>query len=178
MMKPIYLILTSVLVTAASCFQSTLDLAPKEAFEYHSSTRVDGNAFYAFEHAKGQIHYMLDYGDAKGVWQPYGPQMTGHSDVALQFDVVERPGAASYYLLHPNTGQLYYTVEGANASGTWEMYGGKISTRGNASLQFDAEARTEGNSFYALDTNTGQMYFMNDYGPEAGRWSTYGKEVL
>lgn len=177
MMKPVYFFLTSLLITAASCFQGSVEVKPDKEFEYHSSTRADGNAFYAYEHAKGQIHYMLDYGDEKGMWQTYGPQMAQHSNAGLLFDVVERPGAASYYLLHPKTGELFYTIEGANATGVWQTYGDKISSSGNASLEFDAEARTEGNSFYALDTKSGQMYFMNDYGDYAGQWTAYGNEL-
>lgn len=176
-MKSIYFFLSSLLITSVSCFQGSSDIKPDQDFEYHTSIRNDGTAFYAFEHAKGQIHYMLDYGDTKGVWQTYGPQMSNLSDVGLQFDVVERAGAASYYLLHPKTGQLYFTVEGVNATDSWQTYGDKISANGRGSLEFDAQGRFEGNSFYALDTESGQMFYMNDFGPEAGQWLTYGSEL-
>jgi len=177
MMKSIYFFLSSLLITSVSCFQSSVDTKPNQEFEYHSAVRADGTAFYAYEHAKGQVHYMLDYGDEKGVWRPFGPQMTSHNNVNLGFDVVERPGAASYYLLHSETGQLYYMIEGTNASDSWQAYGNQISTNGRGLLEFDAQGRVEGNSFYALDTKSGQMYFMNDFGPEAGTWLTYGSEL-
>jgi len=177
MMKSIYFFLSSLLLTSVSCFQSSEDVKPKQEFEYHSAIRADGTAFYAYEHANGQIHYMLDYGDNKGAWFAFGPKMASHSEVGLEFDVVERPGAASYYLLHPKTGQLYFTVEGANASGAWETYGDKISSNSKGSFEFDAQGRIEGNSFYAFDTKSGQMYFMNDFGETAGKWMTYGTEL-
>ena len=176
-MKSLYFFLTSLLITSVSCFQSSVDVKPSKDFDYHSAIRNDGTAFYAFEHSKGQVHYMLDYGDNKGVWTAFGPKMTNHSEVGLLFDVIERAGAASFYLLHPKTGQLFYTVDGSNGSGTWQSYGNLISSKGNASLEFDAEGRFEGNSFYALDTKSGQMYYMNDFGPQAGEWLSYGNEL-
>ena len=176
-MKSIYFLLSSLLITSVSCFQSSVDTKSDQDFEYHTAIRNDGTAFYAFEHAKGQIHYMLDYGDNKGEWLPFGPQMPNQGDVSLEFDVVERAGAASYYLLHPKTGQLFFTVEGANATDSWQTYGDKISSNGKGTLEFDAQGRFEGNSFYAFDTKSGQMYYMNDFGPDAGKWLTYGTEL-
>jgi len=176
-MKSIYLLIVSLLLTLVSCDQSSQEVKSKQDFEYHTAIRKDGTIFYAYEQDKGQVHFMLDFGDDKGMWKPFGPKMSSHSGVDLQFDVVERSGAASFYLLHPKTGQLYFAVDGTNASDTWQTYGEQIPTNGNGSLEFDAQGRFEGNSFYALDTKSRQMYYMNDFGPDAGKWLTYGNKL-
>jgi len=165
-------------IIVTTCFSCTPNSQQAEdGAVYRAALRKDGTAFYAYDQKSKKINYMLDYGEQKGTWQSFGPAMTLHGDLGLQFDVIERAGAASFYVMHPHTGQLYYTVDGANASDSWQAYGNLISASGKAKLRLEAEGRFEGNSFYALDTGTGQMYYMNDFGDQAGEWLSYGDKL-
>ncbi len=40
--------------------------------------------------------------------------------------------------------------------------------------RYSTLTREEGSAFFALDGSSGQLYFMNDYGTEAGIWKPYG----
>ncbi|HLP11445.1 MAG TPA: hypothetical protein VK177_05875 [Flavobacteriales bacterium] len=44
-------------------------------------------------------------------------------------------------------------------------------------LQFASNEREDGTAFFSLDGNTGQVYFMLDYGTNAGNWKAYGTGI-
>jgi hypothetical protein len=162
------------LLTQTAC--TSQSNASSQGMIFKSNLRVDGTAFYSMDSQTGQVYYMLDFGDNRGKWLPFGgliaPQKTGN----LLFDVVERAANASFYALDARTGQLFYTNDDQNSAGKWLPYGDPISTS-NTNFQFEATGRMEGNSFYAINTQSRQMYFMNDFGDDAGKWKPYGETI-
>ncbi|HYG49508.1 MAG TPA: hypothetical protein VD905_01345 [Flavobacteriales bacterium] len=46
-----------------------------------------------------------------------------------------------------------------------------------SNLQFAANERENGTALFAMDGNTGQVYFMLDYGESAGMWKPYGSGI-
>lgn len=150
--------------------------ASPNGYIFKTNLRTDGASFYAMNKETGQIHYMLDYGDNSGVWRPFGQTLPSNG-ASYSFDVVERPAATSFYALDNRTGKVYYTDDNPANVGAWKPYGDILRENGVSQLQFEALGRVGGNSFYAFDVLTGQMYFMNDFGDNAGKWSKYGNQA-
>ncbi len=144
---------------------------------FSAQLRTDGSAFYAMNNKTGQMFFMLDYGETRGSWKPFGPVLREGGGSALLFQVVERLDSRSFYALDSQTGQLYFSNDGAEPSVAWTKYGTTIRSNGVNALQFTATGRTNGNSFYAFDSQSGQMYFMNDFDEDAGTWKTYGDQL-
>ena len=44
-------------------------------------------------------------------------------------------------------------------------------------LQFSTVARQAGTAFFSLNSDNGQVYYMLDYGPNAGTWKAFGKTI-
>jgi hypothetical protein len=168
-------IITGILLTftQSGCTQANSSATSTSNFIFKSNLRADGTSFYAMDSKNGQLYFMLDYGDTRANWKPYGNKL-GASAAGLQFDVLERPGAVTFYALDGRTGQLYFADDDSETGGNWKKYGDTLRENGVSMLQFDASGRLEGNSFYAFDALSGQMYFMNDFGDDAGKWAPYG----
>ena len=162
----------------SACTQSASTTAPSSTqLLFESNLRANGTAFYAMDNQSGQLYFMLDWGEKRGAWQKFGEVIRVSGPHALQFAVVERAGATSFYALDGGTGQLYYTNDDNATQGKWNTYGDVIRSAGVNLLQFEAEGRMEGNSFYVFDSLSGQMYFMNDFGDRAGKWAKYGSPL-
>jgi len=171
-----FLAATFVMVSHSGCTQNKNTSKPGNLI-FKSNLRADGTSFYAMDNRTGQVYFMLDFGDNRGSWQAFGEKVKPGGPSTLLFDVVERATNASFYALDGMTGQLYYTNDDAASGGKWQKYGDIIRTNGVNLLQFEATGRFEGQSFYAFDSMSGQMYFMNDFGEGAGQWKTYGSPL-
>lgn len=144
---------------------------------FQTKLRADGTAFYAMNSKTGQLSFMLDYGEKRGIWQNFGSTIKSSGGNPMGFAVVERPGATSFYALDSQTGQLYYTNDDNSGTSTWTKYGNTIRPNGLSLLQFNAQGRFEGSSFFAFDSYSGQMYYMNDFAEGAGVWKKYGNNL-
>ena len=123
------------------------------------------------------MYFMLDYGEVRGQWKAFGPTLRKGGGNPLMFDAVERAQARSFYSLDSQTGQLYFYNDGAEKSEAWTKYGDQIRSTGVNLLQFKAVGRATGNSFFAFDSLTGQMYYMNDFDADKGKWKPYGNQL-
>ncbi len=139
--------------------------------------RPAGSSFYAMDSESGQMHFMLDFGEVRGQWKAFGPALRNGGGNPLLFDAVERAQARSFYALDSKTGQLYFFNDGAEISTEWTKYGSQLRSNGVNLLQFTAIGRVGGNSFYAFDSLSGQMYYMNDFDEDAGTWKPYGDKL-
>ena len=144
---------------------------------FQTKLRADGTAFYAMNSKTGQLSFMLDYGEKRGVWRQFGPTIQPNVGNPMGFGVVERPGATSFYAMDSQTGQIYYTNDDNSGESTWQKYGNTIRSNGLSPLQLSVQGRFGGNSFFALDTYSGQMYYMNDFEEGAGVWKKYGDNL-
>ncbi len=167
-------ILTS--ISNVACSQPGSTTATTDLI-FTSNLRPAGSAFYAMDSKSGQMYFMLDYGEVKGVWKSFGPTLRKGGGNPLLFDAVERAEARSFYSLDSKTGQLHFYNDGAEPSKAWTKYGDQIKSNGVNLLQFTAIGRIGGNSFYAFDSLSGQMYFMNDFDEDAGKWKPYGNKL-
>lgn len=179
-MKNLGFLLIFAIVTCFShsaCTQNSSSPAmSSKDYIFKTNLRADGASFYAMNTKSGQIHYMLDYGENSGVWRPFGQTLPAKG-TSYSFDVVERPAATSFYAMDNRTGKIYYTDDNPQNVGAWQEYGNNLRENGVNQLQFEATGRIGGNSFYAFDSMTGQMFFMNDFGENAGKWSKYGNNA-
>ena len=90
---------------------------------------------------------------------------------------LERTDGTAFFTLDKRTGQLYYMLDYGSNAGNWKSYGGLIRETGSNTLEFQAIERVDGSAFFAMDATTGQVYFMLDYGSNAGNWKSYGGTV-
>ena len=180
-MRNPYLSLIFIMVTLfyfSACSQEKASPSFQRAdLIFKSNLRANGTAFYAMDSQSGQLYFMLDWGEQRGNWQKFGDVIRVSGTHPFQFAVVERNEATSFYALDGKSGQLYYTNDDNVTQGKWNTYGTIIRQNALNLLQFEAEGRFEGNSFYAFDSHSGQMYFMNDFGENAGKWAKYGSTL-
>lgn len=179
-MKKLVLLLTLGMITCfthSACTQNSgSSHSASTNTTFKTNLRADGSAFYAFNSKAGSIQYMLDYGDNAGKWRSFGQELPANGG-SYSFDVLDRFGVATFYAIDNRTGQLYYTDDVPETVGIWKTYGNTIRKNGVNALQFEATGRASGNSFYAYDSLSGQMYFMNDFGQNAGVWTSYGNQA-
>lgn len=90
------------------------------------------------------------------------------------FDVNQRPGGAAFYAMDSNTGALSYMLDFGETAGQWANYGNTIKDPGGAPLLFKAVNSEQGVTIYSMDSQTGQLFYMTDYGEEAGQWMRFG----
>lgn len=103
--------------TIRSAGESTLLLA--------SSEREDGTAFFSMDNASGQLYYMLDYGDGRGVWKSYGGTIGG-TGTSYDFTANEREEGTAFFAQDAKSGQIYYLLDYGSNAGVWNSYGGTI----------------------------------------------------
>jgi hypothetical protein len=72
---------------------------------------------------------------------------------------------------------VYYMLDYGNNAGKWSKYGNAIQANGTTTLTFAAHDRIDGTAFFSQDMSTGQVYFMLDYGNNAGNWRAFGGTV-
>jgi len=173
-----FLLILGIVVSMSNiaCTQSNSSTTPTNLV-FTSKLRPSGSAFYAMNNKSGQMYFMLDYGEVRGEWKAFGTALREGGGNPLLFDAVERAEARSFYSLDSQTGQLYFYNDGAEPSTAWTKYGNQIRSNGINLLQFNAIGRVNGNSFYAFDSQSGQMYYMNDFDEDAGTWKTYGNKL-
>ena len=179
-MKNFTLLLILGIITSMSnvaCTQGGGSSASSGDHAFVTKLRSSGSAFYSMNNKSGQMYFMLDFGEVRGEWKAFGPALKNGGGNPLLFDVVERAQARSFYALDGRTGQLYFFNDGPEPSTEWTKYGSQLRSNGVNLLQFTAIGRVGGNSFYAFDSLSGQMYFMNDFDEDAGTWKTYGNKL-
>lgn len=147
------------------------------AYEFSSSEREDGSAFFSLNKKYGQLYYMLDYGVDAGKWIKFGNMIAETGDKNFEFNANERYEGSAFYALESKTGQLYYMLDHGDDAGKWKIYGNTISQTADKNFQFSATERKAGTAFFAIDSKSGKLYFMLDYGDNAGYWKSYGGEI-
>lgn len=147
-------------------------------YAFSSTERTDGSAFFSFNKKYGQVYYMLDYGIDAGKWIRFGDMIAETGDKVLEFTANERAEGTAFYALDSKTGQLYYMLDHGDDSGKWKIYGNSISQTSDKSFQFSATERSSGTAFFAIDSKSGKLYFLLDYGTNAGYWKNYGGEIV
>lgn len=108
------------------------------------------------------------------LWVGLSPSLFAQS---FAFESVEREEGTAFFALDESTGQVYYMLDHFSEAGVWKNYGGLIPVYGKNNFAFYVHWREEGTAFFALNTNTGQLYFMLDYGEDAGNWRDYGGTI-
>lgn len=93
------------------------------------------------------------------------------------FDVNQRPGGAAFYSMDSNTGALSYMLDFGDNAGKWANYGNTIKDPGGAPLLFKAINSEQGVTIYSMDSQTGQLYYLADYGDDAGQWMVFGGKI-
>lgn len=140
---------------------------------FEANFKGEGTGFYKID-KKGQLSYMLDFGDQVGVWSDYGNAYRENGASPLHFKAVERNvGQTSFYILDGQSGQLSYMSDFGDQAGEWLNFGDQLK---NANItNFDAEITdTGGMYFFAYDATSKKTYFMKDYGGQAGFWFAVG----
>ncbi|PHR50082.1 MAG: hypothetical protein COA32_02810 [Fluviicola sp.] len=149
-----------------------------QQLEFESIERADGTAFFAIDKATGQISFMLDYGSNAGNWKNYGKTIDRNSqEKNLALYTIQRTDGTAFFAMDGATGQVYFMLDYGSNAGNWKSYGGVLPKSENSFVSFQASSRTDGTAFFAMDGNTGQIYFMLDYGSNAGNWKSYGGTV-
>ncbi|MBS9464104.1 hypothetical protein KIM67_16905 [Flagellimonas sp. 389] len=149
-----------------------------QRLEFESVERRDGTAFFAIDKTTGQISFMLDHGSQAGNWKNYGGTIKRNPSAKnLTFYTLKRSEGTAFFGMDGSTGQVYYMLDYGSNAGNWESYGGTLPSSGKGHVRFQAATRDEGSAFYAMDGDTGQVYFMLDYGSNAGNWKSYGGTI-
>jgi hypothetical protein len=149
-----------------------------QKFEFGSVPRTNGSAFFALNKSTGQLSFMLDHGQTAAKWKKYGAVIRNAGEANLSFYVQSRTDGSAFFALDGTTGQFYFMLDFGSMAGKWKNYGTAVPKKGDGMLVLSGEGRNDGNAFFALDSNTGQMYFMLDYGSTAGTWKVYGDFAL
>ena len=102
-------------------------------------------------------------------------QLIGNTSLETNF----KGDGTAFYTINGNTGQLSYLLDYGQSAGTWLKYGNKFREQGTSALHFKAIERGDstGTTFYILDSKTGQLNFMSDYGMTAGGWASFGNPL-
>lgn len=95
------------------------------------------------------------------------------------FEVNFKGVGTAFYTIDNKTGQLSYMLDVGQQSGVWLSYGEPYRANGVSDLHFKAIERGDstGTSFYILNSKTGQLNYMLDFGLEAGNWASYGEPL-
>lgn len=152
-------------------------LAQTTAYRYATLNDSIATTFYALDGSTGQLRYMNDNGEFAGVWRLYGGPLREKGSNNLQFAALKYHYGRAFYAVESTTGQLHFMLDFGDASGLWVPYGAPARLMGNESIQFSVEHVGNGAKFTAIDANTGQVFYMFDYGDEAGKWRTYGEII-
>jgi hypothetical protein len=149
-----------------------------QKFEFGCIARTNGSAFFAISKATGQLSFMLDHGQSAAKWKKYGGLIRTTGEANFSFYVQSRTDGTAFFALDGATGQFFYMLDYGSNAGKWKEYGTPVPKKGDGKLILKGEARKEGNAFFAIDGQTGQLYFMLDYGSNAGKWKEYGDLAL
>lgn len=168
MRKIIYLFILCI-ITSTGLAQAKL--------KFESTERENGTAFFAMDQNTGQVSFMLDYGSNSGVWKSYGSVIEGNKGI-LNFAVTERTDGTAFFAMDNTTGKVYYMLDYGSNPGKWKSYGGTIpGEKSNSEYNFSIAERESGTAFFAINGQTGQVYFMLDYGSDSGKWKAYGGKL-
>jgi outer membrane protein assembly factor BamB len=168
---------TKVLVFAFWLCIAQIGLAQMAGFRFASMTNEYGSAFFALKSTTGQLYFMRDAGDTKGVWNAYGRVIRESGSDVLTFALLPRENGNIFYALESKTGQLHWMADFGDNKGAWKSYGQPIRATGEGTLELTAEILDGGTKFTAMDGATGQIYFMFDFGATKGIWKQYGQSV-
>jgi len=151
-------------------------IANAQKFAGQSVERTDGTAFFTVNRSNGQLAFMLDYGSNAGIWKNYGGTIRESGKNSLSFHATERTDGSAFFAMD-ETGQMYFMLDYGSNAGVWKSYGGLVPGAGERHFEFEVEERTDGTAFFAIDTEDGQLYFLLDYGSNAGNWKAYGGTI-
>ncbi|OFZ09662.1 MAG: hypothetical protein A3D92_13660 [Bacteroidetes bacterium RIFCSPHIGHO2_02_FULL_44_7] len=160
--------------TMALVFTMVFSASYAQQLHFTSIQRTDGTAFFSLNDKSGQLSFMLDYGSSAGTWKNYGGTIRSTGGSTLLLSTISREDGTAFFSLDNATGQLYYMLDYGSSAGTWKSYGATLAGRSGANYQFTAIQRTDGTAFFAQDAQTGQMYYLLDYGSDPGNWKSYG----
>ncbi len=95
------------------------------------------------------------------------------------FEVNFKGDGTAFYTIDNTTGQLSYMLNFGQQPGVWLNYGDLYRENGISDLHFKAIERGDstGTSFYIMDSKTGQLSYMSDFGLDAGNWTSYGNPL-
>lgn len=158
-------------------FTLFLNASFAQKLQFNSIERTDGTVFFSLNEDNGQLSYMLDYGDDRGTWKSYGGTIRSSGESSLLLASNEREDGTAFFSMDNATGQLYYMLDYGDDRGTWKSYGGTINGSNGARYQFTANEREDGTAFFGQNATTGQIYYLLDYGSDAGIWKSYGGTI-
>lgn len=95
----------------------------------------------------------------------------------LGFSASERENGSAFFSLDSRTGQLQYMLDYGEGNGVWRKYGSPIGALAGGFFLFDSKERENGSAFFAMETFSGQLYYMLDYGDQPGVWNKYGGPI-
>lgn len=90
------------------------------------------------------------------------------------FDVSQRPGGTAFYSMDNQTGAMSYMLDYGENAGQWSNYGNLLREEGGNPLLLNVVEGIKGTFIYALDSGTGQVYYMLDHGNNPGQWMKFG----
>lgn len=94
---------------------------------------------------------------------------------SLAFETIEREDGTAFFAVDRISGQVSYLLDYGSNPGVWKNFGGTITrVSKKQDLEFNVIQRVDGTAFFCADGSTGQLYYMLDYGSNAGAWESYG----
>jgi hypothetical protein len=73
------------------------------------------------------------------------------------------------------SGQVSYLLDYGSNPGVWRNFRGVIPrVSKKQDLEFNVIQRVDSTAFFCVDFSKGQIYYMLDYGSNAGTWESYG----
>lgn len=142
-----------------------------------------GTLFFAIEVSSGQIYYQRDYGNAAGKWMPFGSPIPRSEKHEFTFKLYNKNQGTpesdpdlTFIALDKFNGQIYFITDSQKAE--WKSFGYPIQLEASPTFTFDMRSETtQGITYFALHEKSGQLYYMPDYGLDAGIWKKYGSEI-
>lgn len=96
----------------------------------------------------------------------------------LGFEAAERPErGTAFFTMDKRTGQVYYMLDHHDNAGKWKKYGPQIGDLPGGGFLFRSNERENGTAFFAMESVSGQLYYMLDYGDTPGVWRKYGDPI-
>lgn len=95
----------------------------------------------------------------------------------FQFVANERENGTAFFSLDAKTGQLSFMLDHGTDAGLWKKYGNPLGALQGGKFLFEAIERAQGTAFFVMESRSGQVYYMLDYGDTPGIWTKYGSQI-
>ncbi len=171
-MKWFWILMSMALLSGVAFSQQSFHFKMVDAGE-------SGNGYYSLNEKTGQVYFMWDAGSNAGKWKSYGSPIDSTGSKSFEFQMTYRgSNGTGFFALDMKTGQVYYMWDFGSNAGKWRSYGSPIDATGKGDFRFSFTDRGDnGNGFFAIDSKSCQLYYMWDFGSNAGKWRSYGNII-